>query len=224
MRILRLLIGGIMAMPSFAQTPLLTQKAELAVPFGVVTGRLITVGDYLVFLDDEKPEFSLAVSKSQLQNLTAAEQTVTLETIKPVRDRSGEHSKLVFRLVDPAGLAAVGAWHKEGPPRPIQAASDRAPSDELISFQVKHDHRIGSCSGRLMLQKDRVVFESIDDIAHSRQWSLRDIKEMKRDNPYGIKIIPFAGETCNLGIQGKGMDSDTYRSLVDRVTAARVER
>lgn len=40
----------------------------------------------------------------------------------------------------------------------------------------------------------------------------------------GTKIVPFSGDTYNLGIQGRGMDSDEYRSLVDRITAARVRQ
>ncbi len=222
MRMFKVVAAGLIAAASYAQTPVLTQKAELAVPFGVVPGHLIAVGDYLVFLDDEKPEFSLGVSRAQMQNFTMSEQTLTVETSKPVRDRSGEHSKFVFRLSDPSSLTALSAWNKQGPRTEPASAGKTAPF-EVKTFQVKHDHLIGSCNGRLIIEKDRVVFESINDINHSRQWGLRDVKELKRDNPYGIKIIPFSGETCNLSIQGKGMDSDTYRELVDRVTAARLK-
>jgi hypothetical protein len=223
MKILEVVIAGLVATAAYAQTPVLTQKAELAVPFGVASGRLIEVGDFLVFLDDEKPDFSLAVSRSQLRSLIVSEQTLTVETVNPVRDRNGEHLKFVFRIADPSGLASVGAWYKEGP-APATAASTIASDFVVKTYQVKHDHMIGSCNGRLIIEKNRVAFESINNINHSRQWSLRDIKELKRDNPYGIKIIPFSGDTYNLSIEGKGMDSETFRELVDRVTAARLKK
>ena len=94
----------------------------------------------------------------------------------------------------------------------------------MASYQVKHDHLLGSCRGRLIVEPNRLVFESITDIGHSRQWGLKDIKELKRDNPYGIKVVPFSGDTYDLEFQGRGMDSDEYRALVDRITSARTQQ
>ncbi len=88
---------------------------------------------------------------------------------------------------------------------------------------MRHDHRIGGCDGRLIVEMDRVSFESITNVNHSRQWGLKDIKELKRSNPYGIEVVPFSGETYNLGIQGRGMSNDEYKALVDRITAARLK-
>ena len=54
--------------------------------------------------------------------------------------------------------------------------------------------------------------------------NLKDIKELRRDNPYKIKIEPFNGGDYDLEIQGQGMDNAQFKLLVDRITAARVAR
>ena len=95
----------------------------------------------------------------------------------------------------------------------------------VATYQVEHGHRpFGSCSGRLILTNSTVAYESIDNISHSRQWELRDIKELKLDNPYQLEIKPFAGNDYRFQLLGKGMDSQEYKDLVERITTARVER
>ena len=90
------------ALPLCGQVAVEVQKAELSVPFGVASGRLITVAEYLVFSDDEKPEASFAVERRQIRDLSTAEDTLTLETNNLVRDRTGERSKFTFRFTTPA--------------------------------------------------------------------------------------------------------------------------
>lgn len=212
-------------MPMFGQLPVQTQKAEMSVPFGVVSGRLVTVGEYLVFVDEEKPDSSLAVVRSGLRDLTTSGDILTIETLQPVRDRSGERSKLVFRLSNPSTAPGLAAWFKEAPQTVSESAQPgKETSAATLTYQVKHDHLIGSCNGRLIIEPNRILFESITNLDHSRQWGLKDIKELRRTNPYGIKIEPFTGDTMNLQILGRGMDSTEYGALVDRITAARVRQ
>lgn len=209
--------------PLFAQPPVGVYAADLSVPFGVVSGNLITVGEYLVFVDKERPESSLAVSRGELKNLMSSGETLTVETATPVRDRTGERSKLTFRLIKLSDVSSISGWYSDKS-RSVAASRPDGDLPEIQTYQVRHDHRFGSCNGRLIVEPSRIVFESITDINHSRQWSLRDIKELKRDNPYGVKIVPFSGDTYNLGIQGRGMDSENFRGLVDRITASRTRQ
>jgi hypothetical protein len=105
------------------QPPVAVERAELSVHFGVVSGKVLTVANYLVFSDDEKPESSFAVALQDLSSLTAEKGTLTIETKKPVRDRSGERSRLSFRLSNAAATSMPASWYKSGPsagaaPRP----------------------------------------------------------------------------------------------------------
>ncbi len=42
--------------PAFCQVGIHVYPAELSVPFGTAAGKLVAVGDMMVFVDDEKPE------------------------------------------------------------------------------------------------------------------------------------------------------------------------
>jgi hypothetical protein len=92
-----------------------------------------------------------------------------------------------------------------------------------MTYQVRHDHVFGSCNGRLIVEPARVLFESITAVDHSRQWSLKDIKE-RNATAVRHQASPFSGDEYNLGIQGRGMDSGEYNKLVDQITAARAQR
>ena len=60
----------------------------------------------------------------------------------------------------------------------------------------------------------------VDD---SRQWNFSDIKEVKHEGPYKLTIVPFTGDKYTFSLAGQGMSSDDYQTLVERVTAARVQ-
>jgi len=221
--------------PLYAQLPVQTQKAELAIPFGVVPGRLVTVGEYLVFIDEEKPEASFAIARNGMRNLSYAAEVLTVESVKAVRDRSGERTVFSFRLATPQEAPPFAEWYKStagaaaASPLAEKAADARDTAKieaaaTTKTYQARHTHfPRGGCSGRLIIEPNRVVFESVGEIDHSRQWDLRDIKELRRDSPYSIKIVPFAGNEYNLQLQGQGMDSNEFKALVDRVTAARIK-
>ncbi len=86
---------------------------------------------------------------------------------------------------------------------------------------MKHDHRIGSCSGTLILTTTRVAFESTDEKDDSRQWQLLDIREVEQTGAYKLKVVPALGDDFNFELTGKGMDTGEFRRLVDRIARAR---
>ena len=63
-----------------AETTVQVRNADLSVPFGSVSGRIVTVGDYLVFIDEERPEMSFAIARTHIQNITAQDDTVVIES------------------------------------------------------------------------------------------------------------------------------------------------
>ncbi len=202
-----------------AQTPLAVTNAELAVPFGASSGHLALVGNQILFVDAETPKSSIAIDRADITNVTRAGDVVTVTTRRVLRDAAGVRDVFRFRLDEPASLMT---WY--GTPGPASTAAMPATADPtavIASFQVKHDHRIGSCQGTLILTADRVAFESIDEINDSRKWQLVDIKEVQQDGIYKLQIKPFLGDTFNFELSGKGMDSGQYRRLVDRIARAR---
>jgi hypothetical protein len=81
-----------------AQTIAQVQKADLAIPFGTVSGKIVMAGDHLVFIDEERPDQSFVVARNDVKDLIIQDTTASLELRRPVQDRSGERSRLNFRL------------------------------------------------------------------------------------------------------------------------------
>lgn len=91
---------------------------------------------------------SVAIGRADVKSADRSGDVVTVSTHGSVRDKSGARSTFRFRLSEPAG---VMAWYEKGPAAPPAAAAPPAgadPQDMLASYQVKYDHRIGSCQGR----------------------------------------------------------------------------
>lgn len=209
-----------------AQTKVEVKKAELSVPFGTVNGTTVLVGDYLVFIDEQQVQSSFAIARSEIQKITSEGRGVNIETRQPIRDRSGERSQFTVRLSE-GDLATLMNWSRMTPtPTTTTVAAASVPavrSAEQMSYPAEFTQFIGRNSrGRLMVTADMVAYESIDNVQSSRRWQFKDIKEIKLKNPYEIEIEPFVGDRYNLKLEGKGMDTGDFKTIVDRITAARI--
>jgi len=208
-----------------AQSVTHAQKAQLAIPFGQVEGNLLTTGEVLLFVDSEQPAGSFAARRGEIESVALENDILTLATKEPFRDRSGSRNRFVFKLADPAAGDGLVAWFKAGPADGAQAADAKAGDEKTWAYNAKHTHfPFGECSGKLVFSKNRFSYESVENAGHSRQWNVRDLKEIKRDNPYEIDVRPFDGNDYKFKLMQKGMSSDEYRTLVDFVTAARMPK
>lgn len=213
-----------------AQTAIQVQEARLAIPFGAASGKVVRVGDFLVFIDDERPEWSFAISRGEVENVATEGDTLTVKTMKPLRDRTGERTSFAFQLIGGADMATgLAQWARmtatAAPADTVRPVSNGAAA--TLNYQARHKHGLpfrGSCQGRLIVSEDRISYESVDQIEHSRQWELRDIKEFKLDNPYEIHIDLFVGDDYDFELAGKGINSTEYKTIVDRITQARIAR
>ena len=218
-----LLLGG---QPLWAQPSVQAQKAEMSIPFGVAAGTIVLVDDYLVFVDEENLGASFAVSRGDVKEIRTEGEAVVVETVRPIRDRTGTRSRVSFRLSGEAGSGLLGAWHgRRGfAGASAAAAVAEAGHGEGMTLSASHNHRLGSCSGRLLIREDRIVYESVDNVGHSREWKLSEIRKIEQKNPYELKVEPFRGGGYTFHLQGGGLDSGEFRNLVDRVAEARAGR
>ena len=213
------------------------RDARLSIPFGEVRGTLVRVGEYLVFIDEDQPNNSFGVNRGDVRNISAQEDRVTVDLNHPVRDRSGERTTFIFQLPDPADAMALTNWPQMGntsagmatSPASAQTAGSgtqtaigtQGSNGVIATYQVTHGHMFGGCHGRLIIRQDIIAYESIDKIEDSRQWALRDVRELKLDNPYELGVKPFRGDDYKITFDGKGMDTGVFRQLVERVTSSR---
>jgi hypothetical protein len=212
-----------------AQTPLVLIDAELALSFGSVKGQVAFVGSHILFVSAETPKSSLSIDRADIARMERSGDVTTVTTRRSLRDAEGSRDTFRFRPSDPAVLMR---WYEAVPAAPAVSAAPAAASPSapivtpavLASYQVKHDHKIGSCQGTLMLTADAVSFESLDRIEDARQWKLIDIKKVEQNGIYKLKVEPFQGDAFNFELNGKGIDSGEFRQLVDRIARARAVR
>ncbi len=207
------------AEPSAAGAAGRALPAELSIPFGSVRGELVISGDTLIFIDQGQPGSSFAVSRQNLISIDIQSGLLVMELREPVRNRAGETDHLVFRVLEGQTADPILAWSR-APAGEFPAQ----PQEQTFSYDVKHDHFIGSDSGRLIIGPERIDYESVTDINQSRQWRYSDIKEIKRDSPYKIEIQPYNGDKYTFSLQGGGMELSTYNLIVQRITAARLRQ
>lgn len=237
--VLMILVIGAAAL---AQAPVKVQRAELSIPFGVVKGKLVAVGDTLVFVDEETQDASFSILKSTILNFSEQDGVITIDTNRPIKDRSGERTKLAFRLSEGTG-AALAAWFKDSASMAMTAAakstSDTSEmkttsttttttsgmSSDLSVAKVYQARQkrfpMGSTDGKLVISDKEIAFESLNDIKRSQRWSYQDIKEIKQESTYLIEIVPFRGDKYKLELQGEGMSSAQFNALTDRIASAR---
>lgn len=200
---------------------------EHAVPFGQIAGKLLLYGEFLVFVDHAQPADSFVVPRASIESLDADGAVVTIQLKDAGRNRSGETRRSSFRALDGDPGPVTGWYSARGGgaamPGGSAPAAAAAPEGAKV-FPARHNHRMGSCSGRLIITADMVSYESTDSASHSRRWQLRQIREISLPNPYELNVRPFDGGNYKLMLDGSGMDPATYKELVDRVAAARALR
>lgn len=201
---------------------------EHGVPFGVVPGKLLLLGNYMVFLDEQQLDKSLVIPKSAVESVNVDGAMITVTMAEGIKSRSGDVKRLGFRVLPGGDGSQVSNWQRTGGVSGSATASaagrnEAAPAG-ASSYPARHDHRIGDCRGRLLFTGDQVNYESVSSADHSRRWEYRSIRELKLSNPYELELKPFTGESYKFKLDGSGMDPAAYRAIVDRVTSARVGR
>ncbi|MEZ5401237.1 MAG: hypothetical protein R2729_16320 [Bryobacteraceae bacterium] len=214
-----------------AQEPVVVQRAELAVAFGTVAGKVVIVGDYLTFVDDEKPEASFAVARKDVEDLRLESGVLNVRLKRAIRDREGERTRLALRLPEGASPAGLQAWYDRTPPAAPEPAATKADTNPKTAepagakvYRARHKHLFGGCDGRLVLLEEQINFESISDVGHSRRWRYQDVKELKRKNPFELKIQPFGADEYEFEIPSPGIDQPDYQALVDGITRSRLQK
>ena len=92
------------------------------------------------------------------------------------------------------------------------------PHEDDVMFDVRyHDDR-----GKLIVTDKGVNFEDISNAKHSRSWTYAQIKELKRDGKE-IKIDGYSSDAYEFHVSGKLMSDEIYRTIADRIVAARAK-
>ena len=216
------------AAAGFAQGELQVFRGSL-VAASPVAGRVALLADSMVFVDDEMPASSFVVLRSNIQGLTADADAVTIQLNKEVKDRAGSTTRVILRLSAAPEAVAMQRWFASQPAVaaavPATAAAPAAADSKVMTFGAQRNKRLrGKTDGKLIIDDQRIMFESVDKAEDSQRWELKEIRELKHKNAYELEIKPFVGDTYVLTITGSGMDNSQFREIVDRVTKSRTTR
>jgi hypothetical protein len=206
--------------------------AELSVPFGTSVGKLMLLGPYLVFYDTDDPANSLVVQRSQVAKMTADGPAIVVQLTEPIQHRSGPRAQLNLRLAGMQDASSLVRWQSGGgagapstAATPGTGSGAQAGSPEIKqTYEARHEHTFGACNGRLLLTGNRLIYESLDNASHSRQWALAEIRQIRQRNPLRLTVESQGDERYEFTLQGTGMESQTFRGLVDAITKARVSQ
>ncbi len=207
--------------PITAAERVIVHPAQIAGPYGADSGKLVIVGDQMVFVDDVNPANSFAIPRSEIAGLNAANGVVTFNMRQPYALPMGSTSTLVLRFADPNSPGDVSTWVGIPPATATVGSANRvvvgAPGPADYEYNVRHDDE----DGRLVVGPYDLHFESFKHRDHSRTWAYAEIKEFKRDGN-DIKIEPYHGDTFKFQIEGgRPMTEEVYNMIGDRIVAAR---
>lgn len=198
-------------------------EAEMSVPFGVAEGKLLLVDDLLIFIDEDEPESSFAVERASLNQLSVNDQNLTIRLAQEVNTRGGARGELTFRLSQDAGLAAMEEWGNTAV-APRRTTTQHSGDEENIlgTYDVEHNHLIGSCQGQLVITTQGISYESRTKLSDSRDWSYSDIENFKSESPHEIEIESFRGNDYDFNLAGDSISSSQLTQVQERIAAARV--
>jgi hypothetical protein len=66
----------------------------------------------------------------------------------------------------------------------------RVSSGQSFSFDVRHEHWRGACSGRLTIDEQGIEFAS-EDADHSRKWSYPDLKRIEIESRKKLSLLTY---------------------------------
>ncbi len=81
----------------------------------------------------------------------------------------------------------------------LRASAGKDPSGGPLSFEARHDHRRGSCTGRLSFDEKGVAFESQTRKGHSWQWTWLDIQQFKLLDTGEVSLLTYKDNKWRLG-------------------------
>jgi hypothetical protein len=201
-----------------ADDQLTVHKVTLAGTSGTVNGKVIGLGDYLIFVDDDQPAKSFFIPRGEIRSAASNNGAIVVEMSRPVTDRFGTRSNLELRLVDPASATVFTKW--------IGVPVERARTVTSYSLDVRHDHQgQGGCNGKLIADENRLRFESVGQADHSRSWEYNGLSrfEVEKDNSI-IKVTPSSGDAYHLNV-ANGATAGAMHTLVSgKIVAARPSR
>lgn len=236
MKALLFLFACALALTPVAADTITIHKVTITGPSGSFTGKLMASGDELIFVDDNNPEASFKIPKSDITTAANQSGTVRIDMSKPLAGY-GKTVSIVLPDADSAGKV-VTFVAPAGKDTHVKVETTRTTTHTTVTgeasrlpttylFDVSHKHaEDSSCKGKLVVDGDRMSFESLTEPSHSHTWNYNQVQKFSWMKQYGQIIVePSEGGKHDFKVLGgHKMDDAAYKIIGDRIAAARMSR
>ena len=213
--LVRSLLAATFLVSSLMADHLTVHKVTLGGPSGTVTGKVVGIGDHLIFIDDDRPEMSFSIPRGEIRSARNNSGALIVEMSRPVSDRYGSRSNLELRMIDPASGAVLTKW--------IGLPEERARTVTSYEVNVRHDHQgQGHCNGRLIADDARLRYESATEPGHSQLWNYTNLSRFENENQYALlKVTPVSGRTETFHVANGPTAASMYGLVSSKIVNAR---
>jgi hypothetical protein len=206
------------ARPAAAVERVMVHPAQIMTPYGSEMGKVVTIGNQMVFVDDANPANSFALTRGEITNLNINNGMMTMSLAQPFTSPFSSGPTMMVRLLD-ANAGDLLSWM--GAPNGTVGEASRVIVDQpnLYEYTVRHDDD----EGRLIIGPVDVRFESFNHPKHSRAWTYNSIKKLSSDaDDHELKLEPYSSDTYKFKVLGsKVLTEDVYAMVRERIAAAR---
>lgn len=233
-----LLITAALLLPfsASADTDIVVVPAELSAAFEAVPGKVVLVGDQVMFWSDSATVPSFYFSKAKVRRSSVSNGVLTVELDEPTQISTGSQSRFAFRITGATDTGSIERWFAQ----PVGAttastatstassttssssASASGPLAGAYTFDAEHTRRFGgNRTGKLVFTKEGLAWESLDDATQSRTWQYKSIRRLDRSNPYELVVDTFADGKYSFKLTTKPIGNEEFSTITDYLAAGR---
>jgi hypothetical protein len=210
-----------------AQTPVKVCQGDLYFLGGRVRVKTVLVRDTLVFVDDDNPNESFSIDRTNILRSNYQSPVFTIHTRRPVTYRSRESMQFDFQPFggNNVGLlsgncVSMAAWLRN-PPR--IRITPRAP--QRRTFWAKLRRSLSrDIEGKLEILERTIAFTPDREAERQYRWDLREINHIKRKAPFVLEITTSNDDTYTFELQNRAISPDEVHAIRDRIAKLRLGR
>jgi hypothetical protein len=210
-----------------AQTPVKVCQGDLYFLGSTVRVKTVLVRDTLVIVDEDNPNESFSIDRTNILRLNDQSRIFTIHTRRPVKYRSRESMQFDFQLSGgnqvnllPGNCDSMVAWLRNASRSRI---TTRAPQPR--TFWVKLRRGLSrDIEGKLEILEKTIAFKPNREAEYLYRWDLREINHIKRKAPYVLEITTSNDDNYTFELQNRAISPDEVHAIRDRIAKLRLGR
>ena len=227
--IVRGLIGliGLMGLSAKAQTPVNVCQADLYFLSSRVRVKVVLVRDTLVVVDEDDPNASFSIDKTNILRLNDQSRIFTIHTRRPIWYRSRESMQFDFELYGrnyvnfaPGNCGSMAAWLRNAS---RTQRTTRPPQPKIFWAKLKRGFG-RDIDGRLEILERVIAFKANQEAGYLYRWDLREINNFERKAPYSLEFTTSHDDKFKFELQHRAISPDEVNAIRDRIARLRLSR